>query len=130
METGLALGDPAVVREQLDWIDALRPVQRTPMFRAMRARFGALLDAREGTGDPAAAFVGAAAGYTECGRPFLAAVTQLEHAEWGAAVGRPEDAEELLARAGETFERLRAIPYLERVDSARALLSQRVAATT
>jgi hypothetical protein len=45
-------------------------------------------------------------------------MTQLEHAEWLAGQGRVEAAEPLLAEARETFERLAARPWLERVDEA------------
>ena len=40
----------------------------------------------------------------------------LEHAEWLAGEGRIEEAEPLAAEAREIFERLRATPYLERLD--------------
>ena len=43
--------------------------------------------------------------------PFWLAVTQLEHAE---LLGGGEDAGRLLAEARETFERLEAVPWLER----------------
>jgi hypothetical protein len=44
-------------------------------------------------------------------------VVQLEHAELLAATGRSEDSGPLVAEARETFERLRATPWLERVDT-------------
>ena len=50
--------------------------------------------------------------------PFLLAVVQLEYGEWLNARGRPEDAAKpLLAEARETFERLQAQPWLDRVDA-------------
>ena len=49
--------------------------------------------------------------------PFYLAVVQLEHGEWLGAQGRPDDAQPLLAEACETFERLQAVPWLERVDA-------------
>jgi hypothetical protein len=52
--------------------------------------------------------------------PFHVAVVQLEHGEWLTAQGRAGEAAELLAEARETFERLRAVPWLERVDAALA----------
>jgi hypothetical protein len=45
-------------------------------------------------------------------------VTELEHAEWLAAEGRREEAEPLLASARETFEQLKATPWLERAAQA------------
>jgi hypothetical protein len=47
------------------------------------------------------------------------AQARLEHAEWLVAQGRAEEAEPLLAEARELFERLRAVPWLERLDAAR-----------
>jgi hypothetical protein len=43
------------------------------------------------------------------------AVTQLEHAEWLTEQGRSDDAQPLIVEARETFEQLRATPWLERV---------------
>jgi hypothetical protein len=48
--------------------------------------------------------------------PFELAVVLLEHAEWLAGEGRLEEAEPLAAEARAIFERLRARPYLERLD--------------
>ncbi|TMB92670.1 MAG: hypothetical protein E6J45_01880 [Chloroflexi bacterium] len=52
--------------------------------------------------------------FREHGFTFYLAVTQLEHAEWLAEQGRGDDAQPLLVNARETFERLRADPWLER----------------
>ena len=48
--------------------------------------------------------------------PFYLAVVQLEHAELLAGVGRSDECGLLLTEARETFEHLRAIPWLERLD--------------
>ena len=48
---------------------------------------------------------------------FYLAVVQLEHAELLVGSDRADECEPLLAEARETFERLRAIPWLERVDA-------------
>jgi len=48
--------------------------------------------------------------------PFHLAVVLLEHGEWLAARGRPDDAAPLLAEAREIFDRLEAAPWLARVD--------------
>lgn len=42
-------------------------------------------------------------------------MTRREHAEWLTDLGRADDAEALLAQARETFERLEAVPRLERL---------------
>jgi thermostable 8-oxoguanine DNA glycosylase len=52
----------------------------------------------------------------EVGLQFDLAVVLLEQAEWLAAEGRIEEAEPFAAEAREIFERLRAAPYLERLD--------------
>ena len=49
--------------------------------------------------------------------PFYLAVVQLEHAELLAASDRAEECGPLLAEARETFEHLRATPWLERLDA-------------
>ena len=46
---------------------------------------------------------------------FELAIVRLEHGEWLAENGRVADAEPLFAEARETFERLRATPWLERL---------------
>ena len=53
--------------------------------------------------------------FREFGLPFWLAVTQLEHGEWLVEQGRAQEAEPLLGEARETFERLEAKPWLERV---------------
>jgi len=57
---------------------------------------------------------------------FCAAVVQAERAEYLLAAGRGEEAGELLDDSRATFARLRAKPWLERVDA--ALGRQRVVA--
>ena len=56
--------------------------------------------------------------FREFGFVFYLAVTQLEHGEWLVGEGRDAEAEPLLSEARETFERLRATPWLERLDAA------------
>ncbi|MBA2385034.1 MAG: hypothetical protein H0V68_10295, partial [Actinobacteria bacterium] len=92
----------------------------TTYMRGIAARFlalrGVLADDAAG---PDPAFAAAAAAFREISAPFDLAVVELEHAEWLLGQGRGEDAEPLLAEAGEIFERLRARPWLERLDAAR-----------
>ena len=57
---------------------------------------------------------------------FFVAVAQAERAEHLLAAGRNDEALELLGDARETFARLRAKPWLERVEA--ALGRQRVVA--
>ena len=50
----------------------------------------------------------------ELATPFPMAVVLLEHAEWLAEAGSGDDAEAILAEARAVFERLGAVPWLER----------------
>ena len=54
--------------------------------------------------------------FRELAMPFPMAVALLEHGEWLAANGREDEAGPLLDEARAIFERLRAAPWLERVD--------------
>jgi Double zinc ribbon len=56
----------------------------------------------------------------EHGLAFHHASTQLEHADWLVGRGRARDAQELLTEARQTFERLEATPWLERLEAAEA----------
>jgi predicted ATPase/class 3 adenylate cyclase len=115
LEAALALGDLDKAQELLATVEALHPGELTPSLRAHRARFRARVDATLGRDQAVDGnFRSAAALFTEFGFGFYLAVTQLEHAEWLAAQGRPREAEPLLAEARATFERLEARPWLER----------------
>jgi tetratricopeptide (TPR) repeat protein len=117
LEASLALGDLDKVRELLARIDALRPRERTPFYRAHASRFRARLAIAAGTdGDVEADFEEAARLFQEYGVPFWLAVTQLERGEWLVADSRQDEAEPLLAEARAIFERLEAKPWTERVD--------------
>jgi predicted ATPase/class 3 adenylate cyclase len=115
LEAAHALGDESKLTELVDIVEALPPGLRPPLLEALAQRFRALL-ARD---DPGADrhFTTAAAQLRALELPFYLAVAQLEHGEWLLARGRPEDAEALLVEARETFERLQARPWLDRVDS-------------
>jgi hypothetical protein len=63
-------------------------------------------------------FKAAAGGFREYNFPFWLAVTQLEHAESLAGLGRTDEAEPLLVEAREIFERLGATPWVARVEAA------------
>ena len=85
-------------------------------MHAMAMRFRARLapDTPEADGR----FKSATGLFREIGAPFYQACTMLEHAEWLTANGRMDDAAPLLTEARETFERLGASPWLERLDAA------------
>ena len=98
-------------------IEQAPPGHVTPHLRALGARFAARRATLEGDPGPAeVGFTAAARLYGELAWPFERAEVLLEHAEWLASEGRGADAEPLAAEAREIFERLRAKPYIERLD--------------
>jgi class 3 adenylate cyclase/tetratricopeptide (TPR) repeat protein len=117
LECAFELGDRAKLEELLGRIEALRPGERSPLLAAHAARFRAQLEQ-----DPVRAEAGfrrAEAIFRELGLVFALAVTKLEHAERLADEGRSADARPLLEEARETFERLKALPWVERTLEAR-----------
>jgi class 3 adenylate cyclase/tetratricopeptide (TPR) repeat protein len=120
IESALALGrlDRA---EQLVALIEARPAGAAPLYlRGQAARLRARLNAATGKKEVEPRLKSAAATFRELGLPFWLAVTILEHGEWLVGQGRTGEAEPLLAEARETFERLEAKPWLERVDATRA----------
>jgi tetratricopeptide (TPR) repeat protein len=104
-------------------VDALAPGDTGPVIRAQAARFRAAVAAAQGDDERAEdSFKIAAAAFREYGMPFQLACTQLEHAEWFATKDRPDEVAPLVADARETFERLRATPWLERADALAAAI--------
>ena len=117
MQAAFELGDQAKIDELLAIIEQAPPGWLTRWLRAIGARFGARRAALQGDAAAAEAGFAAAAGiYREAEVPFELAVVLLEHAEWLAGEGRIDEAAPLAAEAREIFERLRATPYLERLD--------------
>ena len=116
LESSIALGNAARTLELLGILDVLRPGELTPWFRGVRARFHGLLAATAGGADAGAHFQEAERVYEGLGTPFFLAVTQLEHAEWLATQGEPADAAALQSAARSVFDRLGAVPWLERAD--------------
>jgi class 3 adenylate cyclase/tetratricopeptide (TPR) repeat protein len=116
LEAAHALGDRGKANELVEIVDGLPPGLRPPLIEATAHRFRAHL-----AGDDPGAdrhFTAAASQLRSLELPFHLAVVQLEHGEWLAERGRPDDAQGLLAEARDTFERLEAKPWLERVDAA------------
>jgi tetratricopeptide (TPR) repeat protein len=119
LEAALALGDLDAVESLLRIVEDSPPGLRPPYLAALAQRFRARL-----VGDAPEAdrlFAASAAGFSAMGVVFEGAVVQLEHAEWLSRIGRPDEAEQLLARARETFDRLGAAPWLERARAASAV---------
>jgi tetratricopeptide (TPR) repeat protein len=121
LEINFALDRRDKVEELLQRIESLRPGELSPFLRAHAARFRGRLGNEE-------AFKNAAGIFREFGLVFWLAVTQLEHGESLVGQGRVEVAEPLLAEAAETFERLGAKPYLERMIGVRTPLAAEPAA--
>ena len=117
LEAAFALGDDAKADELLAIVEHLPPGELNPFLRATGARFTAQRAARDGDGATAmAGFSAAARIFREIEYSFDLAVVVLEQAEWLAGEGRIDEAASLAAEARAIFERLRATPYLERVD--------------
>jgi hypothetical protein len=98
---------------------------RSPMLRAGAARFAGLLAQRRGelrTADERLA--AAVRELRQIEAPFVLGQVLLEHAELLRASARDEEAVPLLTEATEIFERLRAMPWVERAQA----LGTRVAA--
>jgi ATP/maltotriose-dependent transcriptional regulator MalT len=116
-EAAFALGNPEKVEELVAQVESLRPGELQPFLRAHAARFRARLSVLRGAADSADhGFRQAESIFREFGIPFWLAVTQLDHAEWLALGEGPEEGEPLLAEARETFDRLGAKPWLERLE--------------
>lgn len=118
LEAALVLDRRDKAEELLAIVESEPPGLRPPYLDAIARRFRARLAGDDLRADRE--FVAAADILRELDLSFHLAVVQLEHGEWLAAQGRSDDAEPLLAEARETFERLRAKPWLERLDTVSA----------
>jgi class 3 adenylate cyclase/tetratricopeptide (TPR) repeat protein len=119
LEVALALGRREQADELLTRVEKLPRGFRPPYLEAQARRLRARLEVDE-TG-----YAAAATGFGELGMPFWVAVSRLEHAE---LLDAGEESERLLADARETFQRLEAKPWLDRVDAAQAGARTRIPA--
>jgi tetratricopeptide (TPR) repeat protein len=126
LEASLALGRRDKVEELLVLVESLPIGLRPPFLDAAARRFRARLAGDSPTAG--ADFGAAAAGLRRLELPFHLAVVLLEHGEWLLARSRAGEAVPLLAEARETFEHLRAQPWLDRLDAAEALAPAEVTA--
>jgi class 3 adenylate cyclase/tetratricopeptide (TPR) repeat protein len=113
LESAFELGDTGKLEQTLAIVDALRPGERPPLLTAHAARFRARSATTPAEAD--AGFAKAAELFRELGMIFWLAVTQLEHGEWLMQQDRGLEADPLLAEARDTFERLEARPWLDRL---------------
>ena len=120
LQAALELNRLEKADELLASVERLPPGLRPQFLNAQVARFRAQVAARSGDPPPEAErlFKGAAGLFQELAVPFHLAVTRLEHAEWLAAQGRPDEAQPLLTEAREIFEQLEARPWIERLGKA------------
>ena len=119
LDAALALDDLEQAEEVLAIVEAIPPGSSSQYLQAQASRFRARLAAvRVETEEADRRFKRATGLFREIAAQFYLAVTQLEHGEWLTGQGRADEAEPLLAEAGETFERLEATPWLERLDAA------------
>jgi tetratricopeptide (TPR) repeat protein len=116
LEAAIGLGQFDKADELLGRIDALRPGELSAYLDAQRSHFRARVAAARGRDrEVEPAFKSAERLFRGYGVVFWLAVAQAEHGTWLVEQGRAVDAEPLLAEARETFERLGATPYLERL---------------
>jgi class 3 adenylate cyclase/tetratricopeptide (TPR) repeat protein len=119
LEAALGLGDTETIERLLRIVEEAPIALRPPYLAALADRFRARL-----AGDAPEAdrlFSAAAAQFAAIDVPFEEAVVLLEHGEWLMRIGRADEAARLIGQARETFEDLRAIPWLERAAAASAV---------
>jgi hypothetical protein len=109
VESALALGDTRKAAELIAFMEEAPAERRAPFYEAQAQRFRARMDGDE------ARFRMAENILREHELPFWVAVVHLEHAELLVGSARAEEAAPLVAEARETFERLGATPWLERL---------------
>ena len=121
LEAAVGLGERGRAEELLQIIEAVPPGRLAPSLRAHAARYRARLAAEDGQSkDAAKGFAAAVSTFREFGMPYWLALTLLEQGEWLTSEGRAAEAEPLLAEARETFERLEATRWLQRMGVAEA----------
>jgi class 3 adenylate cyclase/tetratricopeptide (TPR) repeat protein len=128
VHAALLVGDPARAEALLESVESAGHGTATPLVRAQVMRFRAHLAADAGDLERSdRLFRGAAALMRELATPFPMAVTMLDHVEMLVAAGSAEAVEPIAVEARSVFERLRALPSLERADRLAAQLGDRVA---
>jgi tetratricopeptide (TPR) repeat protein len=115
VECAFATGDVDVVRELLARVDALKPVQLTPLLDAEAMRARARLGAHDRDLDPAQRWFRRSIDlFRELATPFHLARAQIEYAE---LLGDVDQARAPREEAAAVFEKLHATPWLKRARS-------------
>ena len=115
-EAALRLGDVDKLAELVAFVDSLPPGGTNMFLDAHSSRFRAHLVHEADPAEGDRLFRSAAALFLEFAAPFPLAVVRIEHAERLVAAGSGDEAADLAAEARQTFERLGATPWLERLD--------------
>ena len=116
LEAAGEIADEGELRELLGVVDELHAAELSPFLRAQQSRFRARLPEHDAESELATA----ERLFAESEMPFYVAVTRLARAEHLLASDESEQARSLLTRARETFERLGARPWLDRVVAAES----------
>jgi class 3 adenylate cyclase/tetratricopeptide (TPR) repeat protein len=121
LEAAFDLDDFGAAEELLAMIEAFPRGKRPEFLAAHDLRFRARMAAIRGdSAHVESGFKGAAGLFREIEFPFYMAVTLLEHGEWLVGHARAEEAGALLIEARDVFERLKAQPWIDRVEKASA----------
>ena len=126
VEAAFALGDIAKVVEIIALVRENFRVGRQPSMDAQVLRWEARMAARRNDTEAAiATYRSAIDGFAALERPFWLAVARLELGELLRALGRDDEAQELLAQARATFAELRATPWTARASAGPAVATMK-----
>ncbi|HJT38297.1 MAG TPA: adenylate/guanylate cyclase domain-containing protein [Actinomycetota bacterium] len=122
IESALSLGELETAEGWIDRVKAMRQVEVPVYLRGQISRFEARLMATRGTGDPEPKFREAIATFRDLGVPFHQAMTATEWTEWLIDQDRASETTHLLDEAVAVFEKLGAVPWIERIERAAATI--------
>jgi tetratricopeptide (TPR) repeat protein len=117
MEASASLGDLEHLETLIAKVEAIPRGLRSPHLGAQAARYRAHMSAASGEGDPSSSWTTAEEVFREIRATFWLAATLAEHGEWLASQGRGEEAVTAIEEARTIFERLKATPWLARVEA-------------
>jgi tetratricopeptide (TPR) repeat protein len=118
IEAAISLGRFDEAEAILAIAAAIPPGRQSPFLDAQSRRLRARISSLQGdAGLVEPAYKSAIGMFRELETPFWLAVALLDAAEWLVSEGRTTDAKPFLDEAREGFERLRATPWLDRVDA-------------